>query len=100
MLQGIVPAALAAALPRLEVLDLSHNLLSGRIPASGTHFTCFIGTKVQMTHPRPPLWQHPCLRYSLYLLYWYKDTNDAPSTSSLAASPPQVLRMLTYADVC
>jgi hypothetical protein len=38
MLQGIVPAALTAALPRLEVLDLSHNLLSGRIPASGTPY--------------------------------------------------------------
>jgi hypothetical protein len=59
---------------------------------SGTQFTCFTGTKVQMlTHARP----RTPLMYSVYLLYWYKSTDTGTKVQILThARPRATLRSL------
>jgi hypothetical protein len=56
---------------------------------SGSHFTCFTGTKVQLRFSLYPGSHLHALRrllwFSLYLLYWYKGTStDAAGVSSAA----------------
>ena len=57
-LQGVMPSSLALALPNLEVLDLSHNVLSGTIPQTvgGLVFlTHLLLAQNRFTGPIPPL---------------------------------------------
>jgi hypothetical protein len=89
----------------------------GRSVSVCTRFTCFTSTKVQMLTPDDgshiPRHQliafaalFPFVRYSVYLLYWYKSANTDPP-EKLGGRPGGMSVMesiaecaLEYADVC
>jgi hypothetical protein len=66
----------------------------------GTHFACFTGTKAQRLTQKALCRGHAPLRYSLYLLYWYKSTNtDAEGAADWEGFTARET-LVTWADVC
>ena len=64
----------------------------GDYDPSGTHFTCFTITKVQILTQEVPRAPRARLRCSVYLLYWYKSTNaDSEVLRGTATSALKIL---------